>query len=187
MNDILLGDGKVAGVLAYTQSQDTTVTSAILGMGINVETTPRVEATPFVPRVTSMRDHLPPNAKGAVGAVDAQRQIYLGLLRALDRNYRELLSKGVSPLLQRYRERSMVLGEKVTVCTDVSDRSLQAIAEGRVERIGNNLELFLEGRPEPVRGGRLVLGGISQEVEEWPQEADAGLQGHVVSGETVVD
>jgi BirA family biotin operon repressor/biotin-[acetyl-CoA-carboxylase] ligase len=165
VNDILLGEKKVAGVLAYTQTQDTTVTSAVLGIGINVESRPQIEATPFVPRITSLREHLPE------GAPDQQGPVLLSLLKALEVNYRTLLDQGVEPLLERYRDRSKVLGQEVTLCTEVSDRSLQATAEGRVVHIGDNLELFLEDRPAPVTGGRLILGRVAEELNEWDRDA----------------
>jgi biotin-(acetyl-CoA carboxylase) ligase len=160
VNDVLLGEGKVAGVLAYTQTQAALVTSAVLGIGINVEATPDVDPTPFVPEVTSVREHMPPLES------DAREQIVLALLRALDRNYRTLLSRGLDPLLEKYRRRSTILGQEVTICSEVSDQSLQALATGRVVRIGDNLELFLEGHPEPVRAGRLALGRVADNEEE---------------------
>ena len=56
VNDILLGDAKVAGVLAYTEGAGKAVDAAVLGIGLNVETAPKVEGTPFVPLVASLRD-----------------------------------------------------------------------------------------------------------------------------------
>jgi len=159
VNDILLGEAKVGGILAYTQSQGATVTSAVLGIGVNVETTPSVEPTPFVPRVSSIRDFLPedgPDVRGtALGKV----------LKALEENYRTLLKDGVSPLLERYRENSMVVGEDVTICTDASDQTQEILAEGRVLALGENLELVMEDRSEPILGGRLVMGRRLPEIE----------------------
>lgn len=154
VNDILLEGGKVAGVLAHTQSQGPHVTSAVLGIGLNVETTPAMEPTPFVPRVTSMREFLPH------GWPDVQRRALSELLRALDRNYEILLSQGFDPLRERYRKRSVVVGRQVTVCTESSDFSLQVVAEGVVSGLGEGLELLLEGHGKPLIGGRLVLGSI---------------------------
>jgi len=157
VNDILLEDAKVGGILAYTQSQGRTVTSAVLGIGVNVESTPAVEPTPFVPRVSSVRDFLPTSGP------NLRERTLRSLLRALDENYRTLLTKGVSPLLERYRECSMVLGKEVTICTDASDRALEVVTQGRVLALGENLELALEGCPDPIRAGRLVLGrGITE-------------------------
>jgi BirA family biotin operon repressor/biotin-[acetyl-CoA-carboxylase] ligase len=161
VNDILLGDAKVSGILAYTQSQGTMVTSAVLGIGVNVEATPEVEPTPFVPRVCAIRDFLP------AGVPDVREKTFRSLLEALDRNYRTLLGEGVQPLLDRYREDSMVLGENVAICTDGSDQTAEVLARGRVSALGENLELYLEGRSDPISGGRLVIGPEAETVENW--------------------
>jgi BirA family biotin operon repressor/biotin-[acetyl-CoA-carboxylase] ligase len=167
VNDILLDGAKIGGVLAYTQSQGDTVASAVLGIGLNVETTPEVEPTPFVPRVASVRDFL---REGA----GLQRRVLGNLLGALNRNYESLLNDGISPLLERYRERSLVLGEEVTVCTEISDRSLQVVAQGRVVGLGENLELLLEDHPHPISGGRLAIGRFTPEIHGWTTEVESG-------------
>ena len=152
VNDILVEDAKVSGVLAHTQSRGDVVASVVLGIGLNVEGTPRVEPTPFVPRAAALRDFLPP------GQPDAQALALQGLLHALDRNYRTLLEDGFDPLLARYRDRSAILGKKVVVCSEVSDHNCRVVAEGVVSGLGEALELFLEGRPEPITLGRLAVG-----------------------------
>ena len=168
VNDVLVDGAKVAGVLAHTQSRGHVVTSAILGIGLNVEATPEVEPTPFVPRAASLLDFLPPETG------DLQASALRGLLHALDRNYRTLLHDGFQPLLARYRDRSIVLGKEVVVCTEVSDHTLQVVAEGVVSELGESLELVLEGRPEPVTGGRLVLGALPKDLAQSPSANEDG-------------
>jgi BirA family biotin operon repressor/biotin-[acetyl-CoA-carboxylase] ligase len=138
VNDVLVDGAKVAGVLAHTQVKGDRVEAAVLGIGLNVETTPRVPPDPFVPRVASLSDLAPGCTRR--DALDA-------LLRALDRNYRLLQRAGAAPLLERYRSRSLVLGREVEVDG----------THGRVHAIGENLELYLEGRERPVVRGRLIL------------------------------
>lgn len=168
VNDVLVDGAKVAGVLAYTQSQGEKVTSAVLGIGLNVEATPVVDPTPFVPGAASLRDFLPP------AVPDMQARALHGLLHALDRNYLTLLQRGFGPLLARYRDRSLVVGEEVTVCTEVSDQSLRVVAGGVVAGLGESLELFLEGRPEPITGGRLILGRLTGDLAQWSSTAEDG-------------
>jgi len=174
VNDILLGNAKVAGILAYTQSRDTTVTSAILGFGLNVETTPEVEPTPFVPEVASLRDFLSSDGPDLQGAV------FHSLLRSLDRNYHTLLAEGAAPLLERYRDHSMVIGEEVTVCTEASDHSLRLVGQGRVVGLGGNLELILDKRSAPITGGRLIMGNVEMEQERWASEGGETAHNHPV-------
>lgn len=152
VNDILLDDAKVAGVLAYTLTQKTTVSSAVLGIGLNVGATPEVEPTPFTPVVGALKE-LAPDPLAAREAV-----VLSALLEALNRNYETLLEEGYRPLLDRYRERSLVMEAPVTICREESDADPVVIAEGRVVAMGDGLELVLEDREKPVTRGRLILG-----------------------------
>jgi biotin-[acetyl-CoA-carboxylase] ligase BirA-like protein len=151
VNDILLGGAKVAGVLAYTEGAGKSVDSAVLGIGLNVETTPVVEGTPFVPSVSSLRDHV------SDAATCTQSGLFDALLAALSHNYQLLLDGKAGELVDRYRERSVVVGKEVTVCLDDDSAPLRKIATGRVRRIGDNLELLLDGSDEPVTRGRLIV------------------------------
>jgi BirA family biotin operon repressor/biotin-[acetyl-CoA-carboxylase] ligase len=169
VNDVLLADAKVGGVLAYTQTQGKVVTSAILGMGVNLETTPDVPPTPFVPAVASARDYLPS------GRPDLAGSFLSDLLTALDTNYRVLLEDGASPLIRRYRERSMIVGEEVTICSEDSDQTLRVLAQGRVSSLGDKLELFLEGSSDPVTNGRLIVGRASGPKLETKEASSAGV------------
>jgi BirA family biotin operon repressor/biotin-[acetyl-CoA-carboxylase] ligase len=151
VNDILIEGAKVGGVVAYTQTANGTVSAAVLGIGLNVETRPLVEPTPFVPRVAALRDF----ASGP--STITQGQAFDRLIRALDRNYRLLLEGRNYVLLDRYRARSLILGRKVSIRSDEAGFESEIIATGRVRGIGENLELLLEGSSQPVWKGRLVL------------------------------
>ncbi len=171
VNDVLLSEAKVGGVLAYTQTRGEIVCSAILGIGVNLESRPKVPPTPFVPSVASVREFL---ARGTSGL----RATFLrGLLRALDANYRLLLEMGSAPVFQRYRERSMVVGEEVIICSEDSNQDFEVVAEGRVTGLGDNLELILDGRSEPVTRGRLVLRKAVQEQGAFATGAETALSG----------
>jgi biotin-[acetyl-CoA-carboxylase] ligase BirA-like protein len=156
VNDVLIDGRKVAGVLAYTQTRGAIVTTVVVGIGVNVEHTPVVERSHFVPGVASLRDVAP--SPSLVRAADVLRH----LLSALDHNYGILLTDGYRPIMDRYRQRSAVIGREVTICAE--DRpgkmslSPQVLVSGRVETIGDGLELYLEGEARPVTGGRLIMG-----------------------------
>ncbi len=151
VNDILVDGAKVAGVLAYTESVGATVDAVALGIGLNVETTPAVDPTPFVPRVGSL-------AEFSVGRECTQRLVFSRLIRNLASNYDRLLSGAYGTLLERYRSRSLVMGRRVTLCAEGSDPEPRVLAEGRVERLSDDLELVLEGCETPFSRGRIVLG-----------------------------
>ncbi len=158
VNDILIDHAKVCGVLAFTQTVKETVTAAVVGIGLNVETTPPVEPTPFVPKVASLRE-LSPNPEACT-----QLAVFNHLLLALARNYRSFVDGGYPALLKRYRRRSAVIGREVTLCSDDSVAELDVIAKGKVTELGENLEIFLEGYDQPFWKGRLILSGENQTV-----------------------
>ena len=135
---------------------------------------PEVEPTPFVPEVASLRDFLHP------GGPDLQGAVFHSLLRSLDRNYHTLLAEGAAPLLERYRDHSMVIGEEVTVCTEASDHSLRLVGQGRVVGLGGYLELILENRSAPITGGRLIMGNVEIEQERWASEGGETAHNHPV-------
>ncbi len=151
VNDVLIDGAKVCGVLAYTQTMADTVTSAVLGIGLNVETTPSLDPTPFVPRAGSLceivTDRRTCNPARLLGA----------LMNSLDRNYRSLLDGNYEALLNRYRERSVVIGHDIEVLSDDTDIEPEVLASGRVKGLGQDLELILEGCERPLTRGRLVL------------------------------
>jgi BirA family transcriptional regulator, biotin operon repressor / biotin---[acetyl-CoA-carboxylase] ligase len=155
VNDVLLEGAKVAGVLAYTQTLGRTVTGVVLGIGVNVEATPSVRPTAFVPAATSLSRVLSPELRPEAGTVLRR------LLGALAANYRLLLAEGYGPLMQRYRERSAVLGEDVLLSSDDPDEVPRVFAAGRAVGIGDGLELLLAGHPAPITRGRLILGRMS--------------------------
>jgi BirA family transcriptional regulator, biotin operon repressor / biotin---[acetyl-CoA-carboxylase] ligase len=156
VNDVLVSGRKVAGVLAHTQTRGDAVTAVVLGIGVNVESTPDVARSAYVPAVGSVRELAPEPA-----VVSAPRLLH-GLLSALHSNYEVLMREGHGSIMDRYRTRSVVLGREVTICEDVADGAadpMRVIAAGRVEAIGDGLELHLAGVNRPVSRGRLLLGG----------------------------
>ncbi|MGD8698552.1 MAG: biotin--[acetyl-CoA-carboxylase] ligase [Gemmatimonadales bacterium] len=154
VNDILIDGAKVAGVLAYTQSAGESISGAVLGIGVNVETEPDVAPTPFVPRVGALKSMAPrPEAC-------TQRRFFTALVAALDANYGRLLAGGYEALLDRYRERALVIGRRVTLCSDEPGDHLDVMAQGRVTGIGEGLELVIEGYERPFTKGRLVAGSL---------------------------
>jgi biotin-(acetyl-CoA carboxylase) ligase len=161
VNDIIVQGCKVGGVLAFTQTRDAVVSSVVLGIGLNVETTPAVERSAFVPAASSLCA-LAETAAGDDGApAITVPSVLHALLDALRRNYALLLSDGATPLLDAYRRHSVIIGQRVRIISDDVAAELPAdpaiLAEGRVTGIGDALELYLEGVEAPVTRGRLLL------------------------------
>jgi biotin-[acetyl-CoA-carboxylase] ligase BirA-like protein len=158
VNDVIVAGCKVGGVLAYTQTRDADVTSVVLGIGLNVETTPAVPRSPEVPAVSSLAAVAAREAGAARedGATVRAAPVLAALLAALRRNYDTLLHAGAAPLVDAYRQRSTVIGRQVRVLSD--DGAGTVLAAGRVTGIGDGLELHVEGHP-PLRRGRVVVDG----------------------------
>ena len=151
VNDILIDGAKVAGVLAHSLSVEGRVTGAVLGIGLNVEQTPAVLPDRFVPKAASLRDF----AENPAGC-DC-RLVLKPLSIHLARNYRLLCEGRFADLLYTYRHRSACLGKEIEIISDSLHGPEEIIASGALTGIGDNLELYLNGRREPVTRGRLVL------------------------------
>lgn len=151
VNDVLIEGAKVGGVLAYTQSEGQRTDRATLGIGLNVETTPVLESTPFVPRATSLT-----TLTSDPG--ECTRQVVFGnLIKTIAKNYRTLVRGEYDTILQRYRGRSMVIGKMVSLCTEESGDLPNVIASGQVVGMSDDLELVFEGSDQRFSKGRLML------------------------------
>jgi biotin-[acetyl-CoA-carboxylase] ligase BirA-like protein len=156
VNDILIDEAKVGGVLVHMKTQGEKVTSALVGIGLNVEVIPEIVPTMFVPKTGALREYAPDPTNCTQG------RVFRKLYSTLSESYKKCIAGEISKILKTYRERSIVMGRNVTVYEDdESDRS-RVLVSGRVNAIGENLELWLEGSDIPAWKGRLVL----QEPEE---------------------
>jgi biotin-[acetyl-CoA-carboxylase] ligase BirA-like protein len=151
VNDILIDGAKVAGFLVHTQSVEDTVLTAILGIGLNVEKTPRIKTDPFVPNVGALRNFIQEES-----ALNIEKVLFQ-LLHSLEKNYDLLLNGQYYMLLESYRERSLVIGHQVKILSDNPSKKSREIASGTVVGVGENLELILKGHHKPVTSGRLIL------------------------------
>ncbi len=151
INDIIVKDAKVSGVLTQTQSQGSTVTAAYLGIGINVEKTPRVIPDLFVPKTISLKDIISDQE------ICNQSIIFNQLINNLELNYFKLMKGDYLKLLEIYRSRSEIIGKYVEVFTDPLCGTPEKYAEGKVTSIGENLELNIDGLDQPITKGRVRL------------------------------
>jgi len=158
VNDILIEGQKVAGSLTSTQIQDEAYTSVVMGLGMNVERTPPIDASRFVPAAGCLADLLPVSCL-------TLPEVLPKVLRAFDDAYRKLIDEGQDELLDAYRRFSCCIGEEVTVWAEnVSDfASAEPLAQGRLLKINDDLSLTIEGHHAPVDKGRLAFTNKS-----WP-------------------
>lgn len=154
VNDIFLNEKKVSGFLACNHNIQGAVSSVTIGIGLNVSAAPTLKPTPYVPGATSLIDHC-----GDSQAISPALLLPI-LLTRLWKNYEIIIAGKYRQLLDIYRRRSIIIGRDVKIMSDPheTDQPEKTIAEGIVSRIGDNLELYLEGRTEPIIQGRLILG-----------------------------
>jgi biotin-[acetyl-CoA-carboxylase] ligase BirA-like protein len=154
VNDVLVDERKVGGVLVATQVHADRVRHAVVGVGINLVRAPDL---PVSPRV------VPPVALGAVdpaGAAEgAWARLLVALVDELERGRALLRSGDGDHLVAAFRSRSAFLGRVVTIWPSGDDDGA-AIARGRVLELLPDLSLRLEGVAEPVRGGRMTLDAL---------------------------
>ena len=150
VNDILIAGRKVAGVLAATQVSGDRIAGTVLGIGVNVATTPELRPTPFVPAAGSLAE---------AGAELSLTEVLVAILEALAARFKELRADGPAALHDAYRRASVVIGREVCIWDDVPGgvADTPPRARGVVRDIGRDLSLHLEGRAEPVTEGRLAI------------------------------
>jgi BirA family biotin operon repressor/biotin-[acetyl-CoA-carboxylase] ligase len=147
VNDILIRDRKVSGVLTATHVQGERVERAIFGIGINVAVAPSIEPTPFVP------------AAGSLAEYDVSVPTVLtALIGQLDSLVAQLKEGGSTGLFPRYRARADFIGREVSIWPENCDdwRSARPLLSGRVIDLLPDLSLVIEGQPQPVRRGRMA-------------------------------
>jgi BirA family transcriptional regulator, biotin operon repressor / biotin---[acetyl-CoA-carboxylase] ligase len=151
VNDILINDGKVAGVLTQTQTVGKQVTNLFIGIGINVKTTPVIENDFIIKKATSINEHIIHKSE------NNEALLLNNLLQFLSKNYQLLLNGKYSKILDDYRNHSEIIGKNIIVYSDPIEGEPQMIKSGKVEFIGDNLELILENQKEPVVRGRIII------------------------------
>lgn len=133
-NDVLLSDGKVAGVLLEMAAEADAVEWVVVGVGLNVR---RHSTSPSVKTAAYLSDE-----RGDVRIASAVAAVLDGIAEV----YAEWLARGFSALRDEYESRSSLIGESVTV------RDRDGAVRGSGEVLGVDV------------GGRLRLAGPDGEI-----------------------
>ncbi|MGN6332590.1 MAG: biotin--[acetyl-CoA-carboxylase] ligase [Motilibacteraceae bacterium] len=145
-NDVMVGERKLAGILAERRAGDGGADALVLGIGLNVSLSG--EELP-VPTATSL-------ALETDEPVDRD-PVLRAVLRALEHRYRRFVGAGGDPersrLLEEYRARCATIGREVRVLLP-ADRELR----GRAVDVDGEGRLVVEGPdgPVPVAAGDVV-------------------------------
>ncbi|MCX7736731.1 MAG: biotin--[acetyl-CoA-carboxylase] ligase [Candidatus Kapabacteria bacterium] len=148
VNDIFFENAKVAGVLAHSSQRDGIITGVILGIGINVNSKPEVEATKFVPETTSLIENAKNNNT-------SEMIVFKNLIQSLKMNFEFIIEGKTEKIIEEYKNNSLLIGKKVRIWSDpYTNEKPKILNEGIVTKIGNNLELFLDNSNEAIISGR---------------------------------
>lgn len=150
VNDIVVENSKVCGIITKSFSIGNSFSGAVIGIGLNVNSSPQMEGDIFTHSAASISEL-------AIGAEVKIPTILSNLLTNLKSSIITLHNNGYDKLLNFYIERSSVLGKEVAIYSDVSNEKNELIATGIVKEINKNLEIILEDNSKSIRKGRLSL------------------------------
>lgn len=152
VNDIMILDKKIGGVLTTTQIRGDKTEAVVFGIGLNIAQRPVIAPSPLAPETDFLGTHLP-----EVTLPD----IFWQILKDFGRRYRQLLAAGPQSMLDDYRCHSLVLGREVCIWEEDSVAlganmiSGNPLFCGVVSAIGDDLSLLVNGRE--INRGRLSL------------------------------
>ena len=152
VNDVLIADKKVSGVITSTLTKGENVEHAIFGIGVNIAATPSLTPGKFVQVPTCLREVSPDTI--------ITQQVFLPvLLECLIKRHTQLLNQGPDPLLSDYIHQSGVIGRNVEIWEEPSSVTSDPVMIGRgnVENILPDLSIKLKNRSKPICRGRLIL------------------------------
>ena len=150
VNDILINNSKVSGIITQTSSIGNKISGATIGIGLNVMTNPIFEKDRFTPKAACLKDF--------TDSPQCNIEFVLGkLLKNLARNIKMLNKKDYQKLFQKYCSRSAVIGKMADLYSDPSTGSGEKISSGKIIGIRENLELMFVNNQTPFRSGRLSL------------------------------
>jgi BirA family biotin operon repressor/biotin-[acetyl-CoA-carboxylase] ligase len=106
-NDVLIDGKKVCGNLIELSAEPDQVYYAVCGTGINVAQKPKDFPPPLRKSATSLSH--------ALGEPVDRLAFYRAFLYRFEKLYNRFRRQGLAPLLPAYRERSVLLGKKITI------------------------------------------------------------------------
>jgi BirA family transcriptional regulator, biotin operon repressor / biotin---[acetyl-CoA-carboxylase] ligase len=110
-NDVLIGEKKVAGILAELAADGQVIKHLVLGIGLNVNS----EASMFSPELSKTATSL----KIESGQTMSRLEMLETLVNQLERWYTVFLDQGPTPILKEYSRLSRTLGRQIqVVCHD---------------------------------------------------------------------
>ena len=143
-NDLLLNGKKVCGILTEMNAEVDRLHAVVLGIGMNVNN------TSLPPPLDSIATSLSLEAHRGVSRV----QVFVSLLRELDRHYQLLLSQGNRAITERWEGASSFAHGKRVRLVSLSGEALATTAG--IESTGALRVQYDDGRQESLVAGEVV-------------------------------
>jgi BirA family transcriptional regulator, biotin operon repressor / biotin---[acetyl-CoA-carboxylase] ligase len=140
-NDVLVDDGKVAGILCEMSADQDRVAWAVAGIGVNVRAAPEVPGARW-----------PPASLAGAGDRRGRGALVADLLGALGRVYSGWIAEGPAPVLEAFAARDHLAGRGVSVV--LPEGEVAAVAAG-LDDLGR-LRLRTAGGERAVAAGEVV-------------------------------
>lgn len=147
-NDLICFDRKLGGILTEARSEADKIVTAIIGIGINVN---------------SERRHLPSSIRSVAtslrfetGKIWSRTEIVAGILDEFEKTYMMFINKGKTPIIKLWKQLSSMLGKRVSVMSvhetltglaeDVDDDGLLMLrmGSGTLKRVSSGDVSILE-------------------------------------------
>ena len=144
-NDIYIENSKVGGILTRCFTTNNMMRAVVLGIGLNVETVPKISGNKFTPKVGCLKDYSE--------SVDI-KTVFHAMLNSLYTQYQLVKNNRIQKLHKMYITRSLLIGQNIAVYTE--DENTPKFI-GKVIGLGNDLELIFENNISPIRNGRIEI------------------------------
>ncbi len=151
VNDVLIKEAKIAGVITHMSTLNNQIQCALLGIGINVESPVEISPNPFVSKTTHLQFHLKPHK-------NLLSKTFSILLDELKYHYQALSNNNYEEIRNNYKSLCVALNQSVSLYENTPESSCEKlIAEGLLTNIGPQLEIFLNNQSKAFRSGRLII------------------------------
>jgi len=144
-NDIYIENSKIGGILTRCFTKKNMMRAIVLGIGLNVETVPKISGNKFTPKAGCLKDYSE--------SVDI-KTVFHALLDSLYTQYQLVKNNRIQKLHKMYITRSLLIGQNIAVYTE--DENTPKFI-GKVIGLGNDLELIFENNISPIRNGRIEI------------------------------
>lgn len=145
-NDLMINNKKVGGILTELKTQKQKITSAIVGIGINVNTDVREFPEDMEQTATSL--------KNEAGIVYSREPIVAAILNEMDRWYKTLTTLEKEALLQAWKNLTSTLGRKVVIITP--NETITGTAEA-LDNEGMLIVRLPSGKIQRINSGDLKI------------------------------